>query len=448
MRLTLAFTLIGLLLVITVAESSSEASKVISASEVLANVQRGEPIEYDNYIIEGVLNLSNLEIHGNVHFNNTLFQDEVNFNSTKFNGPANFWYSIFNGAADFRHSKFNDSANFQVSKFNGYANFGYSKFNGPAYFMGARFNKTADFGIAKFSKAGDFKGTNFNNNAYFMGSDFGRAFFNGALFGADADFRGSNFSVYSNFENARILGYSYLVNAVFKGDANFMGVQFRNDADFEEAEFDGNAYFDNARFFGVALLEDTIFSGNLSLKKANYDKLYIRWHNIKSFDYDENSYLMLIENFKRIGFYDDANKCYFQYMMDYRNRQTFSGWAISTAWLLFGGYGVDMSWPFYSSLFIILAFGFIYRLKFHMFPPKGDGTLGCRMSAILNVLIFSFTVFLSGTKLFVDPPKYQVPPGRNEHLVGWLERVIIIERIFGSLLFFAILYVITKTIIR
>jgi hypothetical protein len=65
------------MVIITVVEGSETENylKVVPANEVLATIQENYPIEYDNCIIEGKLNLSELFVNRPAHFNNIPIPD-------------------------------------------------------------------------------------------------------------------------------------------------------------------------------------------------------------------------------------------------------------------------------------------------------------------------------------------------------------------------------------
>lgn len=70
--------------------------------------------------------------------------------------------------------------------------------------------------------------------------------------------------------------------------------------------FWGATSFYNARFKENVLFENTDFVGELSLSKARYNKLFIRWYNITSgLVYDDAAYMSLMKNFKDLGYYED-----------------------------------------------------------------------------------------------------------------------------------------------
>ena len=257
-------------------EGASDSRKVIQAGEILAAIEHGEPIEYDDVIVEGDLDLSGLdllsehvgrtwfeievldlteevkvvnssisitnsEIRGNVVFSNAIFRKSIDFTGTNFSGDD-----------DFHGSEFSDKdAYFREAVFSGeYADFSWAKFSGGnADFDGAVFSGgDADFNGAVFSGGyANFYETEFSGgDAYFDRAEFssGGAYFMDVVFsGGDADFDGAEFSGGdADFNEAEFSG----------GDADFDGAEFSGgDANFYETEFSGgDAEFQNAEFSG------------------------------------------------------------------------------------------------------------------------------------------------------------------------------------------------------
>jgi hypothetical protein len=181
MRLILALILV--LVITMVAKGSEEQLKIVPASEVLHNIGLGNPLEYDNRIITGNLNLNKLEVRGDVHFNKTIFQDSVYFSSTKFsgiadfssttfNGDAVFSYSTFKKPASFDNSTFNDNADFYCSTFNDNANFCYSTFKGFAFFENSAFDGNAEFNYSTFEECVFFENATFKKKLGLTGTSY------------------------------------------------------------------------------------------------------------------------------------------------------------------------------------------------------------------------------------------------------------------------------------
>jgi uncharacterized protein YjbI with pentapeptide repeats len=134
---------------------------MIKAEEILNKIEDGKPIEYENIIIFGDLDLHRLDlpldknkrkiinsiikieysvIKGDVFFDHSSFSRLVDFDGTVFTKAANFSDSIFQGDAGFSEAQFQGEAGFSRAHFRTEANFSRVKFN------------DADFGRAKFDK--------------------------------------------------------------------------------------------------------------------------------------------------------------------------------------------------------------------------------------------------------------------------------------------------------
>ncbi|HOO53063.1 MAG TPA: pentapeptide repeat-containing protein [Methanothrix sp.] len=491
-----ALALAALLLLVAAGASlgaSEDSRKVVQASEILAAIERGEPVDYDGVIVEGDLNLSGLdlptehvertedeieywglaeevkvvessikitnsEILGNTIFSNMIFQKQVNFENTNFTGYAGFSGSNFGGYAGFWDAVFSGGdADFNYVVFSGgIADFEYVVFSGGnAFFTGAVFSGGgANFYGTKFSGGYvDFSGAEFSDGF----TDFGRAEFSGgdAYFGrtmfsdGDANFVGAEFSG----------GFAGFWDAVFSGgDADFMDTLFDEGAYFNDAQFDGIADFTSSWFKEDALFEDTTFRDKLYLTRARYDKLFIRWHNIDGkLVYDDAAYLSLLKNFKELGYFEDYDSCYFEYRKERRNQpwplvgdleETLIRKPLDLFLQLAYGYGTKPINALLFSLGIIIGFGAFWRsiglgrpneaLDEYILPDAEH-------DSILEVLVFSATVFLSGTRLFIEPPPLPKIGGRSRSLI---RGAFIFERVLGALFSILFFLAISGTVVR
>jgi uncharacterized protein YjbI with pentapeptide repeats len=254
-------------------DANSSERKVIQASEILAKIERGEPVEYDGVIVEGDLDISGLElptehvdrteeealhrlseelktirskmiitnsdIRNNVDFSNAHFQNSVKFEKAKFTGKH----------ADFRGTEFGGDVSFREAEFAGWSAIFYkAKFTGEnAFFNGAKFTGGhAVFYKAKFTgKNAYFVKTKFTGgNVNFKGAEFtcGDVFFNGAEFtGGDVSFSVAEFTGGDvSFSSAKFTG----------GDVFFSGAEFTG----------GGTYFDNLQFHRGVSFKETKFS--------------------------------------------------------------------------------------------------------------------------------------------------------------------------------------------
>ena len=437
--------LILALVLLPLAEAGSEEGMtVVPAQEILDKIEMGLPVEYDHVIVKGDLDLSKLDrpkrpvsrssseiqwlslsenativsspiriidstIKGNVYFSNAIFDNSVNFMSSNFKGTADFRGSAFNGYTVFMGSAFNGTANFRRSVFNGTANFDGSAFNGYADFDGSAFNGTANF--------------------------WGSAF----------------------------------------NSSDFSSVQFDKLVSFDDARLNGSTSFNSSRFKEDALFEGADFNGTLYLMRTKYDRLFISWKNIKELGYDDAAYLSLLENFKKLGYLEDYDGCYYEYRRLHRE-QDWSGkyhamnpaeeWfrkRIDVGLEAFYGYGKKPIWPLLWSAGTILFFGAFWRRgglkrdnganqrgiweRYGLQEPSRKRPWDWRgeLRAIADALIFSATLFLSGTRLFVDPPQM---PEVHRWSPSQAKAAFIAERVLGA--FFSILFflAISGTVVR
>ncbi len=439
-------------------------SKEVPASEVLAKIKAGLPVEFDNCAIVGDLNLSTLKIEGPVHFNNTHFLNQVIFNSTEFNSTAYFWHSNFNSTAHFWYSNFNSTASFPSSKFREYTDFRGSLFNGTVDFKNAEFNGTTDFRDCEFNGDayfGDYYGVHdmFNGPTDFSYSKFNSdAFFSGARFNGPAYFFMISFNGSTSFFLTNFNDLAYIMESTFNGDADFGNSYFEKGNSFSDDTFNGNCSFDFSQFKEDVYCEGAKFNKELSLDNFIYNKIYIRWYNIKNrqITYDDAAYLSLLRNFKELGYFEDYDSCYFQYRKAHReqpwplvsgiDQPIMKGIDVFLEW--FYGYGTKPLNAAYFSIAIILAFGIFWRAVGLGGPDDVTGKDDKdweKPDSIFDVLSFSTTIFLSGTKLFIDPPDIPKIKRRSRSIV---KKAFTFERILGALFSILFFLAISGTVVR
>ncbi|MDQ1262199.1 MAG: hypothetical protein QG575_1380 [Euryarchaeota archaeon] len=508
----------------------------VSAGDVRATIIASDPVNFDNCIIEGDLDLRGLKIEGEVHFNHTLFRGSANFGSTIFNGNANFKNAEFKGNAYFSDVIFCQYADFRKTKFEGDADFWNADFNGTAHLIDKDTNFDGDSKIVTRFINGtiqdtcpdgdvDFSSANFKRDAMFWNSDFngtvcfkdvvfiGEAGFYEADFKASADFSNSSFKIEAQFENSTFEGIAnyqdanfkhhpwfsrvefngtacfenatfddtaYFLDADFRGNASFIDAVFDNGASFrgsrfnladfsaaqfneatqfDDSEFNREASFNRSRFKGYALFENTTFQSELSLTKTRYDKLFIRWYNIHGgLAYDDTAYLSLMKNFKDLGYYEDYDSCYFQYRKAHRDQPwpAVSGWEqfirkkIDYPMELFYGYGTKPFNAFFFSLGIVIIFA-LFWWRVGLGGPRDRTLAGLQPGEewldgdITDILGFSVTVFLSGTRFFIDPPALPRIEGRSRSMI---KKAFILERLLGALFSILFFIAISGTIVR
>jgi hypothetical protein len=508
------------------------ASININNSIINGNVYFRDTIFYKQVIfsgsrINGIANFSGSQFNGiadfskakfnNIsYFDSASFKQEAYFNNSTFNGTTDFSWSQFNGIADFSKAKFNNISYFNSAYFQGETYFSNSTFNGTTDFGGSQFNGTAYFSKAKFNNISYFNSANFQQETYFNNSTFnGAAYFNMSQFHGDAYFgyyydihSGSKFKGPAYFEFAKF-SYASFMRSNFGGKADFKQSEFNDYIDFAETQFQKTTSFDwatfkkqafftnstfvgNSDFYGSQFESDAMFDGakfirNLTLNWTRYSKLYIRWNNIEKLTYDDAAYLSLIKNFRDLGYFEDADNCYYRFRVEQFKHKNFS--CIFPSWVvdyleqcqnvivlvfpvfidfmarIFYGYGVEPLYPLMWSIVSIFLFGFIWMIgginapkdNRGIFERYGPNQMVCHKNrpsgrdwwseihALGDALIFSVVVFLSGTKLFIDPP--EIP--ELQRLSRSLAKIVFTaERVLGAFFFILLFIAIGATVVR
>ena len=211
----------------------------------------------------------------------------------------------------------------------------------------------------------------------------------------------------------------------------FSSSLFNRTVDFSLSKFNSNAFFSNASFMD-----------KLNLRGTEYDKLYLRWDGKINLVYDDSSYQLLIANFKKLGFMSDADNCYYQFRVEqFKHHNLLEDpfmHIINFGAMIFYGYSKKPLYPLLWSVGTIFFFGAIWWIggfrsnnyvnqtgiferysnneaKAPTNRPISQDTWNVRI--LVDVMLFSATIFLSGTRLFIDPPAIPLLKGRAAPLV-------------------------------
>jgi len=390
----------------------------IPASEILKKIENGDDVKYDCVYVIGNLDLSKINTPRDKN-NKMKVESEIKISESTIDGKINLEDILFNKAIEFQASKFTKNVSFNNSKFYKKASFCGAEFDGEAYFSKTNFNGSASFLDAKFGDKTNFEKAEFSEDATFRDAKFdGTTYFSKAKFNKHADFLEAVFDGYIYFDEATFSGVADFNGAEFGGQAYFRGAKFNNHADFKGAEFSKRTTFMNSEF-----------KQRLILSSADFNRLYIRWEQINNdhLEYDVATYLSLVNSLKDIGFFEDADSCYYRYRT-IRRKKHLEG--IKTklfdyiAWLAYG-YGIRPRNPLILSLGLFLISIFIFVAGFGLQEPLGS---------IINATYLSVFVFTSSPK--TDP------------LTGIYAFWGIIERIVGWLLMASFLVVLAKKTVR
>ena len=452
--------------------------RIVYASEILRDIENGEPVNISSSMISGNLNFGNLslpssssnpsqisssslkfinvpiqivdsEIRGIVNFNSVFFSESCEFTGTIFREDAKFEDVIFVRPAKFRGAHFDKYAYFSNDKFIEGADFGESQFSKTAHFSGTQFCNYAYFRDVLFNGDAQFSGTRFGGDAYFSNAKFDKeCYFPGAKFDREVYFKEAQFN-FANFEKGQFGEYVGFVKAKFYDDAYFREVQFGGLADFSDTEFREDVYFENAKF-------DIAFD----LSRSKFDRLYVFWDSIDSaLVYDGSTYLGLIKNFKNMERFNDADRCYYQYRKISQANKNF-GWS-KLEDILAGsscGYGVRPGYTLAWSIACILSFGVIIwagnGLKIHSnysyykkyntdfshqndYPSINNSQNEVSEISLLDSIYYSALVFFH-THL----------PSSWEPSKRWSLWLVLLEDIIGWLLLALFLVALANVIIR
>jgi hypothetical protein len=469
-----------------IAIASTTGGKEIKAEEVMDAIQRYAPVNIDGCTVNGDLDISGLTkdgrritapliitnstINGDLHLRNTVFQEQIIISNSDINGIANFSGSQFDGFASFAKTRFNNISYFDHASFQQETHFEDSTFNDTVDFNRSQFHGDIFFG----DYSNIYNGSKFKGKTYFELVQFDRyASFMGSIFSDYADFWQSDFGDYVDFGEADFHNDTSFNWATFKKQAYFSNSTFLENADFYGSQFESDAMFDGAEFFA-----------NLTLNWTRYKKMYIRWNSIGNLISDDAGYMSLIKNFKDLGYFEDADDCYYRFRVEqfeheYLSRTSLGGWIESLEQympnflpasfdllaMIFYGYGVKPLYPLIWSIGSILFFGFIWMIggvddaidNQGIFERYGCNQANCPirqssrrglwgvLQSLLHAMNFSVIVFLSGTKFFIDPP--EIPD--LQYLPKTLAKsAFIAERVLGGFFSILLFIAINATVVR
>jgi hypothetical protein len=348
---------ICLFLTITNSVGLDPTSKFVNANDIIAKLEAGAPIHYENInvigelniskanlpvasdlekgeagkrikgvetatkIINSYININNSTFFGPVNFDGVIFKDHVNFSRTIFRDNASFRYAQFVSESNFSDAYFNKSCFFEWSHFYNMANFDRTSFRKNSNFLETEFRGIVNFNDARFSASPDFRLARFRDLTQFDRSQFsGKAFFEKAEFSENVDMKGVIFSDYTTFMYAKFNRTADLRGVKFLGDVHFAycrfndetyfsGTQFGKIADFRGIQYAGLIQFWNARFNG-----DTYFWNSKFFKYADFSGAqFYQNADLSSSSFGENSKFDDILFNKKVNFYDvEFKSAYFE----------------------------------------------------------------------------------------------------------------------------------------
>jgi len=433
---------------------------VIQAEEVLSKIRGGDPVNYDRVLVVGNLDISLLGPGtfrvGSLRITNSSLQGVVFLDNLTVDGQANFEETEFQNDLFLRGCRFQD-AEFPHAHFCGYADFSSCIFKEPANYVQAIFDGDTDFSYSQFLKDASFNFAKFNTDfVYFDGTGFfGNVSFQGTRFGKYVYFYAASFHKAADFLFADFEGNCLISDVRFGGDVIMESVQFKGYAIFGDTHFDGllllpGATINNMMMPGVTFGENSL----IYLNNSDVHRLLASWRDIQDHLVFQGAvYLALVENYKDLGWFQDADECYYRYRWLAQEEKSW-GWSRLFDYLawVFCGYGVRPSYTVAWSLLLILVCGGIFfagggiLLSPHSAPPAPNLARHEPIDAsgyapetdrpsFTDALYFSAMVFIA------QAPVDFLPQGLYRYLV-------ILEGILGWLLLALFLVTLGNVMIR
>jgi len=426
-------------------------------------------IRIQNAVINEPLNLRDAKIPYDISLIGCHFKKRVNFMKVVFYGNVSFEGSTFSGAGPwattFSDATFSRPADFSEATFSGvdfsgatfseWTNFSHATFSENTYFMqtkffqGASFSKGTFIEIADFSRATfsdtSFFGTNFSKHANFRDTTFSDAFFGGAKFSGWANFSGAEFSEVADFFEAKFSSASFR-KAKFSS-ASFRKAKFSKQADFSWCKFEKAAsfagclfnpenkiMFDNVTDFSNVLMEWVYEPIRWGEEK---DEMNIELRGLKGhLKYNETFYIALINNFKDMGWFREADDAYYTYRVERRNRHDFLRGLLEFIFLeVTFGYGVKPFILFINFLIFWLGPSFIYLSFVHSKNSMPLPSWWSSQNPLFHALRFPWKLFQSRFAWAVIHSLDTLAPGVNLKSLDTLnpydfdsKKIICIER--------------------
>ena len=251
----------------------------IESQEILESMRGGEAIIFQNIMITGDLDFTELcdkiatlpekeetvmekvlgffveinikenqevqcDIEVPIEFMGCTFQDRVIgwVNDEKNEVSYN---AIFHNDIIFTNCSFKEDFLFKYSKFNGKADLSENNFNNIVLLKYAEFRQPVSFAESIFTKEANFKYTNFPQGTTFIKSQFK----------STANFKYTNIEEFVDFSETS-----------FNGEANFKYTKFPKGVSFENSTFSENTNFKYAEFSQPVNLEGIHFNGDTDFK--------------------------------------------------------------------------------------------------------------------------------------------------------------------------------------
>jgi len=251
-----------LLLAFVSAAIPALAQSTVSASDIIAKINRNEPVSYQNVTITGDLDLTNLTNRQEVREGNRTGETQeyrstvdvpLSFKNCTFTGDVLAYRTeepergrLLNRIMVVYNADFTEAVTLENCTFEKDAAFKYSTFRQRAIITGNTFSDHALFKYAKFRNSADFSGSTFRGYADFKYTQFDElSVFSTATFERYADFKYTKFEERTDFGQARFSGSADFKYTNFPRGTNFDNVRFNGSTDFKYTTLDGRKFAPN-----------------------------------------------------------------------------------------------------------------------------------------------------------------------------------------------------------
>ena len=161
--------------------------------------------------------------------------------------------------------------------------------------------------------------------------------------------------------------YTCFTDSTFGDSAAFFFATFGDSADFRYSTFGDSACFEEMTFTDTVDFSGTQFK-EVTLDGTDFEEMRVSWNSLgNTLVFDGPTYVKLIQNFRNLEQFEDADTAYFQYRKHCQAEKSWipfskggSKWNDIMMWFICG-YGVKPFRAFYLGGLIILLFSFIYR---------------------------------------------------------------------------------------
>ncbi len=430
---------------------------------ILDSIILNEPIILSGSYFNKEFKFRNVTFIEQANFVDTTFHRSANFEKTKFNNDAIFWNCSFQEDADFLESTFYQGAwfvdstfakgaDFRRAKFGCDAEFVNTTFDKLAQFRGSYFNCSSYFFNSDFRDVADFSDSSFKGDIHFFLNKFNKtATFQGSEFGSVAEFSLSIFEDVVDFGSTRFEGFAGFGDVVFKKSVTFSnsdkswskisigtlmktynystnltsyhGSSFNGTADFSRSIFYDNADYRCSRFNSTVDFKDSLFKEKIDVTNSAFNGILLGWDDLENafISNNEVTYIKMINNFKDHGQFDEANRCYYKYRLQYM--------ASPLDFFSYISCGFGVYWPqtIFFGLFSLLLFGLAYFVQMDLVQIR-ELEEHSLLKTISDSLWFSSVVLLSIPrelypnkediyKIYAKNISFHLPI--LERLIGW-----------------------------